>query len=1057
MPPDAVPLSETRPLAALWLRRRRPWLVTAVLLLSGVVLIAWTQRRPIARAVIDRKLAEWHVPARYKIADLGLNRQRLTHVVLGDPAHPDLVADWVSIDTSLGLSGAQVVGVRAGHVRMRGRLVNGTLSLGALDRLLPASSGKAFALPTINLTADDVRMRLETSQEVIGLKLIGSGRLNDGFRGTLAAVSERLQSGACRADRLAAVVDIRVTAGQPHLLGPVRAGSIDCAGAHVTGVVVEQTTTFGSALDRWQGSARVAFARLPHRLVQIGDLAGQISYAGSARQTRGTLDVSAAEIRSDQARAVRTRITGSYRLGVAGGGFDGTMSARMALGNRWEQALARLGDAAPGTPIAPLLARFATASASAARDATISARLALSLSTTSGSLAVSDVQARSASGAIMALNSGTGIGYNWPKGKMQVDGTLALAGGGLPDLALRLRQSRDGGVTGSGVLRPYPAGTARLAIDAIDFAALPGGITRFAASVALSGPLGGGRVDNARLPITGMWDGRNRLTINPACAPLRVDRLIVSGLDLRPSRFTLCPDGGALLAWSGGAISGGGHVDGVNLAGTLGGTPVTLAARHADLTLADMAFTLSGVAARLDAGTRLTRLDMTTLSGKVAHGSIAGRLAGGAGQIANVPLLLSGAAGDWNVRDGRLTVNGSLIVADANDTPRFEPLDARGVVLTLADNRLAATGALHNPATGVRITDVSIVHDLSSGAGRADLAVPGLSFGAGLKPGQLTRLTQGVIADVNGTVSGDGHIRWTHNGVTSDGVFRASKVDLAALFGPVKGLSTEIHFTDLLNMVSAPGQVATVAIVNPGVAVENGVVHYRLLANQKVDVTGAEWPFAGGRLVLEPSLLDFTENQERHLTFRVEGTDAAQFLQQFDFKNLDATGTFDGTLPMIFSDRGGRIEGGHLKVRPGGGTIAYVGEISQKDLGFWGNVAFQALKALSYRRLEIDMNGPLDGEVITDVRFDGVRQGKGAKSNFVIKRIARLPLVFNVRIQAPFRQLLDSAQGFYDPSRLIRRNLPALIRAQQDAQTRSDTPLPQPARPIQPPESEKRP
>jgi len=133
-------------------------------------------------------------------------------------------------------------------------------------------------------------------------------------------------------------------------------------------------------------------------------------------------------------------------------------------------------------------------------------------------------------------------------------------------------------------------------------------------------------------------------------------------------------------------------------------------------------------------------------------------------------------------------------------------------------------------------------------------------------------------------------------------------------------------------------------------------------------------------------------------------------------------------------------------------------------LGFWGNMAFQSLKSLQYKTLSIEMNGPLAGEMITEVRFAGISQGAGTKSNFLIRRLQKLPLIFNVRIQAPFRQLIDSAQSYYDPRRLIERNLPALIDAQNKRirdRAVPATPIPatpasktQADQPVQPPASE---
>ena len=111
----------------------------------------------------------------------------------------------------------------------------------------------------------------------------------------------------------------------------------------------------------------------------------------------------------------------------------------------------------------------------------------------------------------------------------------------------------------------------------------------------------------------------------------------------------------------------------------------------------------------------------------------------------------------------------------------------------------------------------------------------------------------------------------------------------------------------MLGLVTAPDQLLTVAPVNPGILVEDGGVHYRLLPGLKIAVDSARWPLAGGVLTLRPTVLDFSEEAARNLTFDIAGLDAAKFINKLEFDNVSATGTFDGTLPMIFDRDGGRI------------------------------------------------------------------------------------------------------------------------------------------------------
>lgn len=1027
-------------------RRSRKRRVGAAL---GAIAVAtlgalWLERVPIATGFIDRELGRSKVTARYEIADLGLGRQRLTNVVIGDPRDPDLVADWVETRIDLGLNGPHLAGLRAGHVRLRARLVDGKLSLGAIDRLLPASAnGAKFTLPVLDLAVQDARVRLETPYGVIAAKVSGNGWLDNGFHGTIAALGEEISAGDCSLARPTAFLKIAIARDGPRLNGPVRIADVRCGGITARAARANLDVLLGTALDHWSGRATLAAAVIDGSGARAAATGGTIDFAGNARRTEGSADLASGVFTLPGAVGEQLAFRGKWRLIDGQPILAGTARAHgVALAQDVRGRIARAADATAGTPLAPIARELAQAANSAAQRFDMTAELA---SGAGNLLTVANLTARAASGARFVLGEGGGIVLGDPAG-LRIDGVANLAGGGFPATRIAVTQRKAGApITGTATIAPYAAGGARLALSPILFEQR-GGKIGLRTLAALSGPLADGRVENLRVPLvaTIAADG---VSLNPSCTPLAFDRLAVSGLKLLPARLTFCPTGTAMFRANAGGIEYGAHIAAPQLAGTLGSSPLTLSADA--LTARASGIAATGLKARLGPADRQTALNFATIEGAFGWQGLGGTFSGGGGQIGNVPLLLSDATGRWRFANAALNVSGDLTVSDAAPDPRFHPLAARGVALRLADGTITTTGVLQEPKKGVKVADVTIRHVLGSGAGAARLVVPGIAFGKQFQPEELTRLTFGVIADVNGTVTGEGDIAWNADGVTSTGTFRTAGIDLAAAFGPVTGLKGEIHFTDLLALESAAGQVATVASINPGVPVNDGRITYQTLANTRIQIEGARWPFAGGELTLDPSLLDFSVPEAHRLTFRVKGAAAAQFLQQFDFKNLDATGTFDGVLPIAFDQSGGRIENGKLVVREGGGGIAYVGELTEKDLGTWGNIAFQALKSLRYRSLDIVMNGPLAGEMVTEVRFAGVSQGEGAKSNFLVRRLQKLPFVFNVRIKAPFRGLLDSVASFYDPKRLIQRNLPTLLEEQEKRA--------KPPAPVQPPASEKMP
>lgn len=1027
--------------------RTRWWLAAMAALLALVLVAAWFERREIAGSYIDDLLAAKGVPARYRIAELGPGGQRLTDVVIGDPARPDLTADWIETDLRLGLDGPYLAGARAGRVRLRGRLVGGSLTLGALDRLLPARSGAPISLPDLSVTVADARVRLETPAGPVGIKLAGSGNIRSGFVGTLAAVAPRLARGACVATGTSGFWQVRTARGAPYLAGPIRAAALTCGAWRVRDAVATVDTRLNARFDAVDGTIRLAVATVRAPAVWLTGLSGTIRVAGPLDRAAGEVALTGGPSAAYGASATAVRLAGRVRLDTPG--FAGTLAAdRASIPARWRTALAGWQGSGAGTPAGPLLDRLGAALAGAGRDAAVAATLALDGGAGGWRAIVASLETRAASGARTAFAGGTGLAVD-ARG-VRVDGMLTTGGGGLPDARVAVTQAAAGApLSGTAWVAPYRVGDAMLALSPVTFRATPGGRTFFATEATLSGPLGDGRIERARLGLQGGWDGRGGLVLNPICTPLDFVRLAVAGLVLDRARIALCPVGRALVTLDRGRLAGGARIGATRLTGRLGGSPLALAMQGGQLRLDDGGLAVDGLAARLGSDPAQSRLDLATLTGRFAGGGIAGRYAGGGGRIGAVPLVLSAAAGNWRLADGVLTLDGGLTVADALvAAPRLNPLPVRDLAFRLAGGRVAASGQVRGPDGTVRVADIALTHDLASGTGEARIAVPGITFGDTLRPEQLTPVVFGVVADVRGTVSGNGLIRWTPQGVTSSGTFGTDGpggVDLAAAFGPVTGLKTRIAFTDLLALESAPGQVATVALVNPGVPVGDGVFRYQTLAGARVKVEGARWPLAGGALILEPTLLDFSAPVKRHMTFRIAGLDARKFLQTFEYDNLDASGTFEGVLPIVFDADGGDLEKGRLTARDGG-TLAYRGEISKENLGTWGNLAFGALRALRFRELELTLDGPLAGNIVTRARFAGVAQGEGTTQNFLTRRLARLPFVFNVRIEAPFRGLIGSVRSFYDPSVLIRQNLPALLREQE----RQDAI-------VQPAESDKRP
>ena len=768
-------------------------------------------------------------------------------------------------------------------------------------------------------------------------------------------------------------------------------------------------------------------------------------------------DLALTGVEAPQAQLARLASEGTWRGSSDGreGHWQGqVLGAGLVPGAALEASLAAAQRSAQGTLAAPLIGKVRGGLAAALPCASFAGEAIVRHNPERVSLVIPGGALAGRGGArVLALSQiSARIGT---QGLTGLRGNLLLGGAGLPSINGRMEQSADGGWSLRLAMAEYAAGANRIAIPRLALRQAGNGAVRFEGLLSASGDLPGGAVSGLEVPIAGNWSSARGLAIGEGCTPVRFASLSVSGLALSRQNLTLCPEGGAPLLAYDGSLALAARTGPLQLTGTLGESPARFSADTVMLRY-PAPFVVEGLQARIGAPGSMARLSAASLTGRLS-GDIGGTFAGGAAQLDAVPLDLGAVAGRWAYAGGALRlVDGAFTLTDRppEGAARFNPLAARGAVLTFADNAITAKAALRHPGSDLVVAELTLRHDLASAAGNAQLDVPGTVFDERLQPEDLSTLAKGVIAFAKGRITGTGRIDWRGEDITSSGDFASDGLDFAAAFGPVRGLKGKVRFTDLINLTTAPDQRVTIAAINPGIEVLDGSVQFEVANGTLLSVEDARFPFMGGELLLRPLMMDFSQPEERRYVFEIIGLDAATFVTQMELTNLGATGTFDGTVPIVFDALGnGRIEGGVLLSRAGGGNVAYIGELTYEDLGTMGNYAFSALRSLDYRQMSIGLNGNLGGEIITNFDFDGVRQGAGTSQNFITRRLAKLPIRFKVNVRSEnFYELATMVRSFWDTDFLGNPVDRGLLKAENGR----FVPV-TPQKPVQPPESESQP
>ena len=217
---------------------------------------------------------------------------------------------------------------------------------------------------------------------------------------------------------------------------------------------------------------------------------------------------------------------------------------------------------------------------------------------------------------------------------------------------------------------------------------------------------------------------------------------------------------------------------------------------------------------------------------------------------------------------------------------------------------------------------------------------------------------------------------------------------------------------------SDPGQLVSVAVIDPGVPLTDGLLEFEVREGGVLAVRKAEWHWAGGTLAAEDVLFDPGAARGRAV-LAVRGVDLAALLAQLRIAGLEGSGRLEGEIPLARTGDAIAIGDGILRAAEGGGTLRYRPSESARalaasrpnDLG----LAFDALSDFHYEALEARLTGELQGAMKVRLHL------RGANPSFQDGR----PVEFNLDLEARLADLVRSGLASYRVPEVIEERLRA--------------------------------
>jgi len=273
-------------------------------------------------------------------------------------------------------------------------------------------------------------------------------------------------------------------------------------------------------------------------------------------------------------------------------------------------------------------------------------------------------------------------------------------------------------------------------------------------------------------------------------------------------------------------------------------------------------------------------------------------------------------------------------------------------------------------------------HDIAAGAGRADVALARLRFGAGgarladFLPGPKPyELRSGALEAApyelrSGALEAAARLGWGGGKVDGSADVTVADMEIADPEGKasIQGLAARMRFDRLWPPVTAPGQEITARRISAGATLDDFSVRFALRPGRSppqpvIAIDALRAGFAGGTITGRGIVYDPARAANRALV-RLRNVDLEKLLDVAKVEGLSGTGLLSGTIPVRMEGGVVAIDKGELAAA-GPGLLRFKSDAARKALesgGKYVTLALQALEDFRYSKLSIGIDKAPAGE-----------------------------------------------------------------------------------------------